>query len=82
MAHLLRKYVIAPTDYILFRTVGADSISAHMKQTERTKQYGGAPNPPFYCRDRGLNDFRSLVRIRKIERTTIRGVEDVAPYRV
>ena len=31
----------SPTDYILFRTVGADSISARMKQTARTTQNGG-----------------------------------------
>ena len=37
--------MVAHTNEIPLNTVGADSISARMKQTARTKQYGGAPTP-------------------------------------
>ena len=32
-------------------SVGGDVLDAPKKQTARTKQYGGAPNPPIHCRD-------------------------------
>ena len=39
--------MVAPTDYILFRTVGADSISARIKQTARTNNMAVHKIPPF-----------------------------------
>ena len=42
--------MVAPTNEIPLNTVGADSISARITQTARTKQNGGMPNHTIHCR--------------------------------
>ena len=74
MAHLLRKYAIAPTDFILFRSVGATNGRPHkingenQTKRERTEEIqnavgAGALDSPLY-----INVFSGRRRRRPLPR--------------